>query len=145
VTDGRSTCSCHVQIRSDPSKLAEVRPRVSEVAESAWFDEKEVSEIILAVDEALANVIRHGYGGPCEKPIDILVARSASDLQEALTVSIRDYGKQFDPGSICGRPLDEVRRGGLGLHIMKAVMDEVNYAPADGGGMVLNMTKTRLR
>ena len=145
VTEDQSTCSCHVRIRSDPAELAEVRQRVSEVAAAAGFDEKEVSDIILAVDEALANVIRHGYGGPCEKPIDIHVDRSTADGLECLTVSIRDFGKQFDPCSIAGRPLEKVRPGGLGIHIMKSVMDEVSYAPADGGGMVLHMTKTRSR
>lgn len=118
---------------------------MSEIATAVGFDEKEVADIILAVDEALANVIRHGYGGPCEEPIDIRVERSGLDGVEAISVSIRDFGKQFDPEVIAGRPLEKVRRGGLGIHIMKSVMDRVSYASADGGGMILNMIKKRSR
>ena len=145
MSDDQATCSCHVRIRSDPAELAEVRHCVSEVATAVGFDEKEVADIILAVDEALTNVIRHGYGGPCEEPIDIHVERSGSKGGEAITVSIRDFGKQFDPEAIAGRRLENVRPGGLGIHIMKSVMDRVSYAPADGGGMILNMIKKRSR
>ena len=143
VTDDQATCSCHLQIRSDPAELAGVRDCVLEVATGVGFTEKEVADIILAVDEALTNVIRHGYGGPCKQPIDIHVERCGSKGREAISVSIRDFGKQFDPEAIAGRPLEEVRPGGLGIHIMKSVMDQVSYAPADGGGMMLTMTKKK--
>lgn len=143
MTDDNAACSCELRIRSDPAELAKVRERVSAIAAAAGFGEKEVSDIILAVDEALTNVIRHGYGGPCEEPIDIRVERTDAGSDDAITVSIRDFGKQFDPACIAGRPLEDVRPGGLGLHIMKSVFDRVGFAPADGGGMVLNMFKKR--
>lgn len=145
MTDDQATCSCQVRIRSDPAELAAVRERVSEIATAVGFGEKEVADIILAVDEALTNVIRHGYGGPCEEPIDIRVERSELDSAEAISVSIRDFGKQFDPETIVSRPLENVRPGGLGIHIMKKVMDGVSYAPADGGGMILHMIKKKSR
>ena len=145
MTDDQAMCSCQVRIRSDPAELAAVRERVSEIATAVGFGEKEVADIILAVDEALTNVIRHGYGGPCEESIDIHIERSGLDGVEAFSVSIRDFGKQFDPDRIVGRALENVRPGGLGIHIMRKVMDQVNYAPADGGGMKLHMIKKKSR
>ena len=55
------------------------------------------------------------------------------------------FRSAFDPEAIAGRPLENVRPGGLGIHIMKSVMDRVSYARAEGGGMMLNMSKRRPR
>ena len=110
------------------------------VAADLGFSESDVSKIMLAVDEALANVIRHGYGGPCDKPIDICI-ESVDHPQPALRIAVRDFGRQIDPDAIAGRDLDDVRPGGLGVHIMRTVMDHVQYTCAPGGGMQLEMLK----
>jgi anti-sigma regulatory factor (Ser/Thr protein kinase) len=54
---------------------------------------------------------------------------------------VRDYGRAVDPATIRGRDLSEVRPGGLGVHIIRSIMDEVCYEPAAGGGTRLNMLK----
>ncbi len=120
-----------------------MRIEVDRVAQSSGFAEDAIGQIMLAVDEALTNVIRHGYGGPCDKPIDVCISRVLSDADTGagIRVTIRDFGKQVDPAKIVGRDLDDVRPGGLGVHIIRTVMDEVSYAPADGGGMQLDMFK----
>lgn len=141
MTQNKAHAANHVRIQSRPSELASVRKRVEDHASTMGFAEKGTAEIMLAVDEALANVIRHGYGGPCDKPIDIQIEACREAGQDAIRITIRDFGKQVDPSEIAGRPLEEVRPGGLGVHIIRSVMDEVTYSPAEGGGMTLVMRK----
>ena len=60
---------------------------------------------------------------------------------EGVEVRLRDFGKACDPALICGRPLEDVRPGGLGVHIIRAMMNSVQYSPAEGGGTLLVMRK----
>ncbi len=131
-----------MRIRSQPCELAAVRDCLELRACEIGFSSDDVSGIILAVDEALANVIRHGYGGACEKPIDVEIGCIEASARAGICILIRDYGKQVDPADIVGRPLEDVRPGGLGVHIIRSIMDEVDYRPADGGGMLLTMKKS---
>jgi serine/threonine-protein kinase RsbW len=128
-------------IQSHPSALCFVRQKTREIAGTIGFDPKEIDQIVLAMDEALSNVIRHGYCGACDRPIDIRMERKTLPGRQGLEVTIRDYGKQVDAKTINGRDLDDVRPGGLGVHIIRAVMDVAEYAPAEGGGMLLKMVK----
>lgn len=132
-----------MRIRSDPAELVSVRRVVRESARAVGFDEDEVERIILAVDEALTNVIRHGYGGAFNEPIDIEINQIRRAAESGINVVIRDFGKQVDPDMISPRPLNDVRPGGLGVHIIQTVMDEVSYVPVDDGGMRLVMFKKR--
>ncbi len=56
-------------------------------------------------------------------------------------IVIEDRAKQVDPGSIQSRDLDDIRPGGLGVYIMREVMDEVVFEQREGGGMRLRMLK----
>jgi len=132
-----------LRIRSDPSELRVARDAVRATAEAAGFSPHDVAHITLAVDEALSNVIRHGYGGPCDQPIDLGITHTHDAHGHTLRVVIRDFGKQVNPDMICGRPLDEVRPGGLGVHIIRSVMDEVVYEAVEGGGMRLTLRKSK--
>ena len=58
-----------------------------------------------------------------------------------ITICVRDYGKEVHPSQIKSRDLNDIRPGGLGVHIISECMDEVSYSPADGGGTVLTMRK----
>jgi anti-sigma regulatory factor (Ser/Thr protein kinase) len=107
------------------------------------LDENSAESITLGVVEALTNVIRHSYGGPCEKPIviDINKISRGDDSKSAIEIVIRDYGKQVDTELIKSRDLGEVRPGGVGVHIIHSVMDEVEFSNADDCGMRLRMVK----
>lgn len=138
--------SLHLDIGSDPCGLACVRDQVHDwLVATGWLDPA-VSEIVMAVDEALTNVIRHGYSGETGHRIVLHIDPIASpDLGDGIRVLIRDFGKQVDPTCICGRDLDDVRPGGLGVHIIQALMDSVEYSRAGGGGMQLVMQRHRHR
>lgn len=130
-----------LRILAQPEALPQAREAIARVADSVGFGEEERCHAILALDEALANVIKHGYGSACAQPIEIAIGTLRQGERAGLRVTIRDFGRQVEPGAICGRDLDDVRPGGLGVHIIRSVMDEVVYEKAEPCGMRLTMTK----
>ena len=128
-------------ITGELAQLRSVRRSVLEYAERFGFTADEVAHICLAVDEALVNVIEHGYGGPCQEEIHVRLGPVERDGRRGLEIRIRDFGRKIEPERICGRDLDDVRPGGLGVHIMRSVMDEVEYRQADDRGMILQMVR----
>ena len=130
-----------LRISAEPAELPRVRAALHAAVDQTGFGAEEAAQIILAIDEALTNIIRHGYGGPCGKPIDIGLVSLSEGGRAGIRVTIRDFGRQVDPAVICGRDLDDVRPGGLGVHIIRSVMDEVNYGRAEEGGMRVTMKK----
>lgn len=145
MTADRTRDIAEIRICSDPGELARVRKRIQAESRAVGFAEDIVGEIALAVDEALSNVIRHGYGGPCDRPIDVKIERLRLGDDREIRITVRDYGRQVDPAEINPRAIENVQPGGLGVHIIKTVMDEVVYSPAEGGGMRLIMRKTKPR
>ncbi len=127
---------------ANPEYLTVVRVAVVNVAKEAGFEDKSANDIALAVVEAITNVIRHGYGGPCSKEIILTLSFVPTKAEkESLEILIRDFGKQIDPAEIKGRNLNNVKPGGLGVHIIRTVMDEVEYSHAPQKGMQLRMVK----
>ncbi len=130
-----------LKVPSVTGSLPIVRTAVEKMVLARGADEKEAAVIGLAVDEALANVITHGYGGVPGQPIEIRIETVDKGQGCRLIVQIRDFGRQVDPARIQGRNLDELRPGGLGVHIMRSVMDEVEYSCPECGGMVVRMSR----
>ncbi len=127
------------ELLSQPRFLSAVRAMVGNVAQRYGFSEAQCSQISLAVDEALCNIINHGY----EKRDDGRIAVSVwpQENPPALRLVIEDAGRQVDPGSIKSRDLEDIRPGGLGVHIIREVMDEVVYERRPEGGMRLTLVK----
>lgn len=94
--------------------------------------------LVLAVDEACTNVIRHAYGGECMRRIALHVARE----RDMLAFELRDQAPAVDPACLKPRDLSECKAGGLGLPFIAATMDEWKLEPASGGqGNILRMHK----
>jgi anti-sigma regulatory factor (Ser/Thr protein kinase) len=131
-----------LEVLSDVAELPGVRDAIRVWTRAHGWDEVQVADIVLAVDEALSNVIRHGYGGKPGHKIE-LNARSLRDTPDGpgIEVRIRDYGKQVPPDRIRGRDLDDIKPGGLGVHIIRSLMASAEYSQAEGGGMQLIMRK----
>jgi serine/threonine-protein kinase RsbW len=114
---------------------------VTEWAQRAGFDERALYEIQLAVDEACANVVDHAYQGA--DPGDIEVSCCLDD--QILTVQVRDWGKGFDLTSVeepdLDAPLEERTLGGLGLFLVRQVMDDVQFRSDPELGNELTMSK----
>lgn len=118
-------------------RLEQVCQFVAEAAKLAGLDAGESSHCQLAVDEACTNIIEHGYGGEDRGEIWL----SCSPAPGALTITIRDHARPFDPESVpapdLNSSLDEMRIGGLGLFFMRQVMDAVEFSRAGDGNQLL--------
>ena len=114
---------------------------VTEWAQKAGFDERALYKIQLAVDEACANVVDHAYTGA--EPGDIEVSCRLND--RLLTIRVRDWGEGFDLGGVkdpdLKAPLEERSLGGLGLFLVRQVMDEVQFTSDPEQGNELMMSK----
>jgi serine/threonine-protein kinase RsbW len=134
-----------LQVPSSTENLALIREFVSSAAQQAGFDNNEIARLELAVDEACANVIEHAYGG--QDATKEVIVRVTFD-EEMLNIDIEDTGRGFDPELIQPEELDELiskrKTGGLGMRLMKTLMDEVHYEIEPGKKNALHMMK-RLR
>ena len=121
-----------LKIPGKSGNLEVIRNFVSDIAFRIGFDKKSVHEIELAVDEACTNIIEHAYEYDESKDIDVLVK---TDLKQ-LTVIISDKGKSFNHKDVkmpdMQEYMKELRVGGLGIYLMKTLMDEVNYHTSNG-------------
>lgn len=160
MSHSNSEPQIRVEIRSNPLFLAGVRELVASVAKRLGFVDEAAGQIALAVDEALCNVIRHGYGKRPDRPIWLSVwpeggtwvpengncdcTNPCQGMQpDSLRIVIEDEARQVDPATIRSRDLDEIRPGGLGVHIIQTVMDQAVYEQRPGAGMRLTMVKKR--
>jgi len=132
-----------VRLTSHPRYLSGVRELVTAVSRRLGFNERHGCQIALAVDEALANVIRHGYMNRTDRPIWLSIWPLGEDAapDAGVRIMIEDEARQVDPSDIRGRELEQIRPGGLGVHIIHEVMDLAVYEKREGKGMRLVMEK----
>ena len=113
---------------SESKYLDVIREFVARIATIAGFDEEHVNKIQLSVDEACTNVVKHAYRGMESKEIKVQIEYN----KKLLEVSVIDKGKGFDLKKAKLKDIDnylnEFRKGGLGIHLMKILMDKVNYS-----------------
>lgn len=127
-----------LRILSQPNRLKLVRELVAETANLAGCCMEDTRDLVIAVDEALQNVIRHAYGGAPDGDIVITMERQKEDL----VIYVRDHAPTIDPSNVKPRDLDDIRPGGLGTHFIREVMDDVEFLPPPkDGGNVLRMVK----
>ena len=129
-----------LQMFSQPRFLAAVRALIASVCDRLGFNSMQCGQISLAVDEALCNVITHGYERRSDGPVWINLWSEEAEPAR-IKIVIEDLANQVDPDSIQPRDLDDIRPGGLGVHIIREVMDEVRYERRSDRGMRLTMTK----
>lgn len=125
-----------VTIAANPDLLAAVRAMVRSYFVSAGFPAGRVDELVLGIDEACANAVRHGCDGNPDRRFALRVVR----LEEFIQIELRDPGRRIpkqedapdEPES-----LDEIEPGGLGLTLMRRVFDEVDVGRRLFGGNTL--------
>jgi anti-sigma regulatory factor (Ser/Thr protein kinase) len=121
-----------VRIVSDPKWLALVRGVVEQSCLGLGAREESATAVVLAVNEAVSNVMRHGYGGDTTRPIQIACRVDG----EMIEVRICDHGKEAEFLSREILPPDELRVGGRGLFMIRALMDEIEYRREDGRNLM---------
>ena len=121
-----------------PDEMRRVRDALRERLRAWRLDDECASDVVMAVDEACQNVIRHAYRGEPDGVIELEVRCSGDELQ----ISVRDFAPPVDPARIRPRPLDELRPGGLGTHLIRSAMDHTEFGkPPSGPGNLLRMVK----
>jgi len=130
-----------LNVPSSTENLAMIRDFVSNIGCQAGFTEAEVARLALAVDEACANVIEHAY---LQEVTHEVTVRAIVD-DDALRFEIVDNGRHFDPAIIQPQDVEELIRqrksGGLGLRLIRTIMDDVQYRIIPGEKNELRMTK----
>ena len=133
-----------LKVTSHPSHLATVRKAVESFADASAFDARAVAEIGLCVNEAIANIIRHAYGGNPSRPVH-LAAQIEDRDGGRIVITLRDWGNGIDPTSLPHRAYDPLEPGGVGLICLQQWMDNVTYTPQPGGGMLTTLMRRRMR
>ena len=122
---------------SQPGILADLRRQVAEVAEFAGLSPEEVHDVMLAVNEAVANIIEHAYRWREDGEIRVRLIGRKGEVE----VRLRDFGRKVDITQLRSRDLDDLRDGGIGLYLMRTLMDEVVYDTSHDVGTELIMVK----
>jgi anti-sigma regulatory factor (Ser/Thr protein kinase) len=132
-----------VQFAAKFEYLDEIREFVGAIARAGGFTDKDVYNIQLATDEAASNIIEHAY----EKISNGVLELSCGVRDDLITIVLIDHGESFDPSEI---PLPDLkadlsnrRIGGLGIFLMRKLMDDVSYEVTTGKGNILTMTKRK--
>jgi anti-sigma regulatory factor (Ser/Thr protein kinase) len=125
-----------VEFSSHTGNLALMRKFVRGFLETYPLSEKERTLMVLGVDEACTNIIRHAY----HLRDDQLISLSIEGLPNCIRLRLRDYGKQTEAHTMRGRSHDLIKPGGLGLHLIRNAFDKVDYI-VKARGTELVMTK----
>lgn len=130
-----------LQVPSSTENLAMIRGFVTSVGEQAGLTPPEVAQLELAVDEACANVIEHAYNRDMTKEVSV----HATLDEDTIEIDVVDTGQGFDPTTVQQVELDKListrKSGGLGMRLMKTLMDEVHYEIIPGKKNELRMIK----
>ena len=133
----RMASMIEIKIASDPRLLVVVRAMIGQLCEVLDCPPADQHDIVLAVDEACSNIIKHTYHGDCGGTIEILCKGD----EDKLEIVLLDCGPPMDIARCAPRSLSEVRPGGLGTHFIRSIMDEVVYGHRETCGNVLRMVK----
>ena len=130
-----------LQVPSSTENLAMIRDFVNRVGEQSGLDESELAQLELAVDEACANVIEHAYGHNKTEEVKV----KATFDKDEIRIEVIDTGQGFDPDSVDQEELERLikkrKTGGLGLRLIRNLMDEVHYEHQPGKVNELRMVK----
>ena len=135
-----------LKLENESANLRLIREFVSGVANEAGFEEEEIYQIELAVDEACSNVVKHAYSQDKEKKDHSIEIEINFDEKE-FSVKVLDRGQGFDPSQLpqtnMKSYLEKFQVGGLGIRLMKSLMDQVEYSIKPGRKNQVTLTKYR--
>jgi sigma-B regulation protein RsbU (phosphoserine phosphatase) len=139
--DGGYELLLQLSFPSVPDRLRLVRPMVRASAQLCGFTLEDARDVVLAVDEACANIIEHAYGWRGDAEIVLSIFR----VEDGIQIQLRDFAPPVSLRSVHPRKLDEVEPGGLGTHFIRSIMDDTRFMRApDGEGNILELTKRAL-
>ncbi len=133
----------HLKLPADSENLNVIRRFVIGIARKMGFHEDEICQIEVAVDEACANVIEHAYidEQSKERNIDVTVKKNPDQIE----ITIADLGVGFNPDALktpdMEEYLKEMKPGGMGVHLIRTLMDDVNFCINPGFCNEVKMVK----
>lgn len=134
-----STCEMNITVPAEPASIPRVSEGVKQLLEGKGWAEEQIIPVELALDEAMANAIRHGCRNDPTKQVQCIVT---TDGTGEVVIAVRDPGPGFEPASV-PNPLEgeNVFKGsGRGVFLINQLMDEVGFAD---GGREVQMKKRR--
>lgn len=134
------TPQLELTLRNRQAEIGRLQDALEELAATHGLADRTLHELQLAVEEHLANILKHAYEDDSEHRIAVRFSFPPSKLQ----IEIEDDGRPFNPldhpAPDLSVPLDERPIGGLGIHMMRKSLDGLVYRRTDGKN-VLTMVK----
>lgn len=128
--------------------LARIREFVTDNARSAGFSESDVDDIVLALDEAVANIVEHAYEGSTLPENEQSIRLTIECDGKRFRVLLQDRGIPYDPTATETISREESKRkgergddGGWGLYMIRELMDEISYSYDPQSGNSLEIIK----
>ena len=134
-----------LKVVADPTLLVAVRGMVRSYVANFGFPKDRVDEVVIAVDEACTNAIRHAYGGPCERTYQLSMRSSNGWIE----IELRDNGRPAPPTKVqltkdtTPADIESITPGGLGMRLIYGVFDEVQFTPGKTRGNCILMKLKR--
>ena len=128
----------HHQFPARAKELGSTRTMTRMALNNHGWDSDIVEDLVLAIDEAGQNIIRHAYRGECDDPITLHITLNHDEL----VVMLNDQAPAVSPNCMNPRAFEDIRPSGLGCHFIQQVMDAVSIEPSPTGqGNRLRMVK----
>jgi len=123
---------------SNPGQLQNIRDTIREVLRENNCPPQFIDDFVMAVNEACANIMQHAYKGKCHGDIILEIHQ----YQDEIRVRLTDFAEPVDKSACKSRQLDEIRPGGIGVHLMNELMDDVRFLETKADiGNILQMKK----
>jgi serine/threonine-protein kinase RsbW len=133
----------HLEIPAQLERLADVREAVREVSRDCEAPVTCMDDLVQAVDEAVTNIIVHGYRG-APGTIELTAELNGDDI----VITLADRARLFDPTAVAAPdltvPPHRRRPGGMGIHLIRLATDSIRHRPRPGGGNILTLTRSRV-
>lgn len=120
-----STSTNYLEIKSDLKLLPTVDKFIQKAVKKSGFEQNDIDNLLLSVNEAVSNAIIHGNHHDPNKKVKITVVKTGNEM----IISVKDEGKGFDPSKIPDptSPENILKENGRGIHIMKACVQNISY------------------
>lgn len=130
-----------ISLPSRIESVDEIAMIADEFAKDRSLDDEFISAIDLVIRESVANAVKHGNKLDEKKNVDVTLTDSA----KAFEITVRDFGSGFDVDNIADATAPEnlLKTDGRGILFMRSFMDEVEWSNADGGGLIVKMSKAK--
>jgi serine/threonine-protein kinase RsbW len=130
-----------ILVNASTEKISDVRHFVGDLASKYGFPSDDVHDIMLAVDEAFTNVVKHAYKYDDKKTVTVTIETGPSEF----VIRLADKGKPFDLSSYKEPNIEERimlrKRGGVGVYLINKLMDRVEYRKVDGENEIMMSKK----